>query len=50
VADELYRSARRLRVFVARPASRDLAAVLGVVVLPAEEVRNRLQEGRALLA
>jgi HD superfamily phosphohydrolase len=50
VADELYRSARRLRVFVARPASRDLAGVLGVVALPAAEVRQRLEEGRALLA
>jgi HD superfamily phosphohydrolase len=49
VADELYRSARRLRVFVARPASRDLAGVLNLVVLPAAEVRGRLEEGRALL-
>jgi uncharacterized protein len=49
VADELYRSARRLRVFVARAAGRDLAGVLSVVVLPAEEVRGRLEEGRPLL-
>jgi HD superfamily phosphohydrolase len=50
VADELYRSARRLRVFVARLASRDLAGVLSVVVLPAEEVRGRLADKRPLLA
>ncbi len=38
VADELYRSARRLRVFTALPPSRPVTSVLKLMVLPAEEV------------
>jgi HD superfamily phosphohydrolase len=46
---ELYRSARRLRVFVA--ASRDvpLDAILRVVRCDADEIAERLRDGRALL-
>ena len=42
VADELYRSARRLRVFVAAPASRPLNGLLEVLTFPATEVERRL--------
>ena len=50
VADELYRSARRLRVFTARPPARDLSAAAALLRLPAEEVHRRLAEGQALLS
>ncbi|HEU5169011.1 MAG TPA: HD domain-containing protein [Gemmatimonadales bacterium] len=50
VADELYRSARRLRVFVARPVERNLERVLDVVTLPASEIERRLAGGSSLLA
>ncbi len=49
VADELYRSARRLRVFIAQPIARELAGVLDVVTLPPGEMRERLIAGRVLL-
>ena len=49
VADELYRSARRLRVFVARSLPRGVEGVVGVLTLPAEEITLRLAEGRSLL-
>ena len=42
VAAELYRSARRLRVFTLRPASVDAARVLDLVRLPAEAVAAQL--------
>ena len=42
VADELYRSARRLRVFVARPVTRNLHGVLDVVTLSVSEIERRL--------
>jgi len=41
IADELYRTARRLRVFTARPVSRDLGAVVALVGRPATEVLQR---------
>ncbi len=50
IARELYQSARRLRVFVARAPARPLDRVLALVTLPAEEVRRRLEAGEALLA
>ncbi len=50
VAEELYRSARRLRVFVARPVAASLEALLDLITLPAGEVAQRLDEGRPLLA
>jgi uncharacterized protein len=49
IADELYRSARRLRVFVARSVTRNLYGVLDVVTLSALETARRLDEGRPLL-
>ena len=42
VAAELYRSARRLRVFTVRPASVDAARVVELVRLPAEAVAAQL--------
>ncbi|HZB28378.1 MAG TPA: HD domain-containing protein, partial [Gemmatimonadales bacterium] len=42
VADELYRSARRLRIFVASPPSRPLDFVLELLTWPPEEVERRL--------
>ncbi|HJP56638.1 MAG TPA: HD domain-containing protein [Gemmatimonadales bacterium] len=50
VADELYRSARRLRIFAARPPSRDLAGAVALLRLPAAEVHGRLARGGALLS
>ena len=50
VADELYRSARRFRVFVAQTATRSLAGILGVSTLPATEVTRRLSAREPLLA
>lgn len=42
VAEELYQSARRLRVFVARSPDRDLTGLLELITTPAEAVRRRL--------
>ncbi len=42
VADELYRSARRLRVFVAAPPSRPMNSLLDLLTCPAPEVERRL--------
>jgi hypothetical protein len=50
VADELYRSARRLRIFAAHPPSRDLAGAVALLRLPAAEVHGRLARGGALLS
>jgi len=49
VAAELYRSARRLRVFTLRPAQLAEKDVIELVRLPREEVTARLVEERALL-
>lgn len=49
VAGHLYQSARRLRVFVARPLDRAVTGVARLVSLPAAEVRTRLERGGALL-
>ena len=49
VADELYRTARRFRVFTAQRAGKGLERVLEVVTLPAKEVKKRLAAGRPLL-
>jgi uncharacterized protein len=49
VADELYRSARRLRVFVAGPPRKSLEPVVGLLTWPADEINRRLAEGSALL-
>ena len=45
VADELYQSARRLRVFVARPPTRAPEFVAALVGLPGHEVARRLERG-----
>jgi len=50
IADELYRSARRLRVFVARQVSRDLGPVPVLLEMEAAEVRAALDRGGDLLA
>jgi HD superfamily phosphohydrolase len=49
IADELYRSARRLRVFVASPPSRSLEPVVSLLTWPADEMSRRLAEGAPLL-
>jgi HD superfamily phosphohydrolase len=49
VADELYQSARRLRIFLANPAGRALDGVLEVLTWPAREVERRLDEQLALV-
>ena len=49
VADALYESARRLRVFTEGRASARLDGLMGLVVMPAEEVRKRLDAKTPLL-
>ncbi len=49
VADALYESARRLRVFTEGRASARLDGLMGLVVLPAAEVKRRLAEKAPLL-
>jgi uncharacterized protein len=49
VADELYRSARRLRIFVSNPPSRSLEPVLALLTWPAEEVEARLAAATSLI-
>jgi uncharacterized protein len=44
VADELYRSARRLRIFVASAPTRPLEFVLELLTWPADVVERRLRE------
>ena len=41
--EELYRSARRLRIFVSSQPSRSLEPVLTLLTCPADEVRRRLR-------
>jgi hypothetical protein len=48
VADELYQSARRLRVFVARAPTRSLDFVLELLAWPAGEVEHRLSSEAVL--
>jgi HD superfamily phosphohydrolase len=45
IGDELYRSARRLRIFVSTPPVRSLEPVLTLLTWPAAEIGRRLQEG-----
>jgi uncharacterized protein len=49
VADELYRSARRLRIFVGKTPSRALDRVVELLTCPAEEVEDRLLKETTLL-
>jgi HD superfamily phosphohydrolase len=45
IAEPLYQSARRLRVFVAEAPAKPIRGVLDMVALPAAEVRRRLEAG-----
>ena len=49
VADELYRSARRLRVFVAASPRAPLRGIPDLLTWPAAELRQRLDEDSSLL-
>ena len=49
VAAELYRSARRLRVFVIGRAAVPAKGIVDLVMAPREDVAARLEEGRSLL-
>ena len=49
IAAELYRSARRLRVFVARPPAASLDGVAALLEMTAAEVAARLARGNPLL-
>jgi len=49
VADELYRTARRLRVFVARAPARPLTGLLELITWPATEVEHALAGHATLL-
>lgn len=49
IATELYRSARRLRVFVARPVSRHFDAVTSLVEMTSAEIAERIERGDTLL-
>ena len=48
VADELYRSARRLRIFVGKSPSKSLDGVVGLLACPVEEVEHRLKKETTL--
>ena len=48
IADELYRTARRLRIFVSGRPTRSLEPVLTLLTWPAAEVERRLREGSNL--
>ena len=48
VADELYHSARRLRIFVAGQLSRPLDGVLALLTWPPDEIEHRLTKGGTL--
>jgi HD superfamily phosphohydrolase len=50
VADELYRSARRLRVFVARAPDRSFEGLLDLLTWPAGEVTRRLTDEVSLVS
>jgi hypothetical protein len=49
VAGELYRTARRLRVFVLRPVRVPMKAIVDLIMLPGEEVAARLAAERSLV-
>lgn len=48
IAPELYRSARRLRVFTAQPITHDLRGLLGLLTRSAPEVEDALHGARTL--
>jgi len=49
IAGELYRSARRLRVFTARPPSGSLDTLPALLEMTAQDVGTRLDRGDRLL-
>jgi HD superfamily phosphohydrolase len=49
VAEELYRSARRLRIFVVSSVARSLDPVLALLTRPAEELEQQLNREMALI-
>lgn len=49
IAGQLYRSARRLRVFVAHPITASLDGLLDVITRPATDIKKSLEAGTALL-
>jgi hypothetical protein len=49
VADELYRSARRLRIFVSSPPTRSLEPVVALLTWPAEQVEARVAAAASLI-
>jgi hypothetical protein len=50
VAGELYRTARRLRVFALRPVRVPMKAIVDLIMLPGEEVAARLAAERSLVS
>jgi uncharacterized protein len=50
VAGELYRSARRLRVFLLRPVPVPMQSIVNLVMLPGDEVAARLAAERSLIS
>jgi len=48
LSEELYRSARWLRVFACRPVAVSREAIARLATLPAAEVRSRLEQGSML--
>ncbi len=50
VAEELYQSARRLRIFTARPVTLDLTSARELIGCTALELDARLREGKKLLS
>jgi len=50
VAGELYRTARRLRVFVLRPVDVPLKAIVDLIMLPGAEVAARIAAERSLVS
>jgi hypothetical protein len=49
IAEPLYQSARRLRVFVAETPARPLPDLMALVTLPGAEVRRRLEDEEVLV-
>ena len=45
VAEELYQSARRFRVFVARTPPRPVTGVLDLLAIPAHEMKRQIERG-----
>jgi len=49
IAGQLYQSARRFRVFVARPITADLRGLLELITRPAVEIKRALEAGERML-